>query len=189
MKKIILIFISTFFVSSMYGQMHTNRSTMKGNIFTFSPLGLINKVKVKYERPLDDNVTLGSFAAWYYGFYPGVQIAPIVRYYFGNKSVNRFYLQAKVLFDYHNIRFSETTDPFFAVGGGFSIGYQFFASGDNFIALDIAIGLKLVIPASNISTGSSGAYGFGNIVDPELWWYVIGPGSVFDSLFSIGFAL
>ncbi|MCH8903958.1 MAG: hypothetical protein IIA45_08600 [Bacteroidetes bacterium] len=161
---------------------------MKENVITVSS-GVINKIKFKYEKPLNHNVTIGSFFAWYYGTFPGPQIAPIIRYYIGTETMDRIYMQAKVLFDFHGSVLGDYVlyeNPFLAAGGGVGFGYQVFTGKNDNIVIDIGIGLKILIPFSDISTTTG--TGFDNLIDAANWWYITGPGSVFDGLLAFGYA-
>lgn len=178
MKKIkVLVLIAFFGTCAAFSQ--------DRNIVTFSPLGLVNKVKFKYEHSFNNNISVGGFAAMYYGLYPGVQIAPFGRYYFGEEGPEGVYLQAKLLAGFHQYEYvDETTGnnakkPFSSYGGGLGIGYQRLTGKNKNIAIDVAIGFKLMTPPiqsnNQIYTDvNSGVY------------LLTGPGSLYDGLLSVG---
>lgn len=176
MRKIILTAITIFAISFA--------SAQDKNIVTFSPLGLINKVKFKYEHSLNNNLSVGSFASMYWGLYPGLQIAPFGRYYFGEEGPEGVYLQAKLLAGFHKYEIYDETNnysnkSFSSYGGGLGIGYQRLTGKNKNIAIDVAIGFKLMTPPTHndneiITDVNSGVY------------LVTGPGSLYDGLLSVG---
>ena len=81
MKK--YLFLILFLVSlHSFSQnvQETKSSPYSRNIITVSPLGIVNKVRVKYERALDKNFSIGTFVSYHYRKYNGLQVAPFGRF-------------------------------------------------------------------------------------------------------------
>lgn len=168
-----------FFVICAIFAMSLASAQEKNNV-TFSPLGLVNKVRFKYEHSLDNNFSVGSFASMYWGLFPGLQIAPFGRYYFGDEGPEGVYLQAKLLAGFHEYVYdNDLKNSFSSFGGGLGIGYQKFTGKNKNIVIDVGVGFKLMTPPSEPSAGFVG--------DFETGVYLItGPGSFFDGLLSVG---
>lgn len=185
MKKIILTATAVFAISFA--------SAQDRNIVTLSPLGFVNKVKFKYEHSLNDKISVGSFASMYYGLFPGLQIAPFGRYYFGEESPVGVYLQAKLLAGFHKYQYENydynlatgeinySDKSFTSVGGGLGIGYQILTGRNKNIAIDVAIGFKLMTPPPS----QSNTLNYIDVVDTGLY-STTGPGSFYDGLLSLG---
>jgi hypothetical protein len=193
MKKFLLIF---FILSSFasYSQsiddkfVHFNPS--KNNNLTISPFGFINKIRLKYELSTSNHLSIGGYFSGYYGSFKGFQIAPLMRYYLIDFAPEGFYIEGKILFSRYNVWDYENketyTNPFLlhsfrSMGLGGGIGYQYIAGRKNNLVVDFNLGLKIMSPAftrrSNIAKS-----GLDN-----LYYYTLGPGSLFDGHLGIGY--
>lgn len=163
----------------------------KKNVVGLSVFGLINKVKIKYERTLTPRFTVGATLAGYYGLYPGAQLSPFARYYFGAQAPEGLYLQGQVGAYWHtsiitylnNLNSSGNVAGYTEeatisnVGAGVALGYQWLLGKKNKISVDINGGFK------------SYKTGLANEDDlTGLTWYTTGPGSFFNGLISFGYA-
>lgn len=163
----------------------------KKNIVGLSVFGLINKFKLKYERVLSPKFTAGATVAAYYGVYPGVQVSPFARYYFGAEAPSGLYGQGQVGVYHHtsNItvysnanssgnmqEYTEKTN-FNNVGAGVALGYQWLSGRKKNISVDINGGVKIYKTGIADEGGLTG-----------LTWYTTGPGSFFNGLISFGYA-
>jgi len=192
MKKIItilsvsLIFLSSFNKVSAKSENTksskdtTTIKTTHKNIVTFAPLGLINKLRFKYEYSINDNFSTGMVASYYYGLFPGPQIEPFFRYYFGSEAPSGIFLQFKVVFAYQEYIFSDTPANnfyFISGGGGLSIGYQKITGKNKNFPIEFSVGFKAVNPPTNngMANVATGVY------------LLTGPGSIFDGTFAVGF--
>jgi hypothetical protein len=187
MRKCLLLFLILGSFSA-FGQ-------SANHVFTVSPFGTINKVRVKYEKPLSNSFSLGTFVSGYYGAFRGVQVAPIVRAYLSGDAPSGFYLQGKALASFHTRVYSAvingteiTSDPhsFSSYGGGFGIGYQVLLGKKKNISLDFGIGAKLMtaVPSPGKDDGFDA---FTEGLD-NFTFFTVGPGSFFDGLIAIGIA-
>ena len=163
----------------------------KKNVIGLSVFGLINKVKIKYERTLTPKFTAGATLAGYYGLYPGVQLSPFVRYYFRPQAPKGLYLQGQVGAYWHtsiityisNLNSSGNVVEYAGeatisnVGAGAALGYQWLLGKRNRVSVDINGGFK------SYKTGLANE---DNLVG--LTWYTTGPGSFFNGLISFGYA-
>lgn len=115
-------------------------------------------VKMKIEQPIHEKFTCGGILQVHTSeIQPGIKLSPFFRYYpFG--VFNKFYIQARGGFGYHNINMIYSTSPtspgyvrFFlsdkeksyksvVLGGGFDIGIQFFLNKKKQGIIDISIG-------------------------------------------------
>ena len=197
MKKYLLLILFLVSLSSFSQNGQEIKSSLYSrNIITVSPLGIVNKVRVKYERALDKNFSIGTFLSYYYRRYNGLQIAPIGRFYFNNEAPNGFYIQLKALFSMHRRTFTfpnplnggtlyQYQHDFISYGGGFGLGYQILAGKNNNIVIDLGIGGKYMAvnkPDGNVLVGN--VY---NAIDNAIY-YTTGPGSIFDGHVGVGIA-
>lgn len=164
---------------------------VKKNVVGLSVFGLINKAKIKYERTLTPRFTAGATLAGYYGLYPGAQLSPFARYYFGAQAPEGLYLQGQVGAYWHtsiltylsklnsNGTIGEYTEEatISNVGVGIASGYQWILGKKNNISVDINGGFKVY------------KTGLANEDDlTSLTWYTTGPGSFFNGLIGFGYA-
>jgi hypothetical protein len=176
---------------SSFGQIEDNNQELK-TVVGVSPIRLWNGLRIKYERVLNDKVTYGGILTGYYASFPGVQLAPIARFYFKKQAPEGLYAQAKVvagLFQNEylasgNVKKKQT---FFNTGAGIALGYQLLWGKDNRWSIDLNMGAKFVgsVPTpDDIAEGVEG--NLGKVVDIASW-HLTGPGSIFDGLVSIGY--
>ena len=128
----------------------------KKNIVGPSVFGLINKAKIKYERTLTPKFTAGATLAGYYGLYPGAQLSPLARYYFGAQAPKGLYLQGQMGAYWHtsiitylnNLNSSGNVAEYTEeatisnVGAGVALGHQWLLGKHNKISVDINGGFK-----------------------------------------------
>ena len=166
-----------------------NSSQRKSSILGVSPIRLWSGLRLKYERPINDKITYGGILTGYYGSYPGIQLAPIGRFYFKAKAPEGFYAQAKIVGGYfqanYTSKYGDKKQSFTNFGGGIALGYQLLWGKDNKWTIDINLGVKVVgnvpQPPDNDDT-----FGIGNAFS-NAGWYTLGPGSIVDGLISIGY--
>jgi hypothetical protein len=117
----------------------------------------------------------------YYGNYPGVQLAPIGRFYFKAHAPEGFYAQAKVVGAFHSrIVIEDKKQSFTSFGGGIALGYQLlFGKNDKWV-IDLNLGAKFVNPIPDPDPE------WGVIDLDRAAWILTGPGSIVDGLISIG---
>ncbi|MCX7955215.1 MAG: hypothetical protein N3A01_08530 [Bacteroidales bacterium] len=167
-------------------------------VITVAPLGLVNKVRVKYESQLSENncVTVGSFFNLYYGFYPGFRLDPFLRYYFFSEKLNNFYTILKIGVGYFladltyqhitstndTLKYEKNNYKFFTYGLGVGLGYQWNI-------------------AKNIIIDSFVNFNFFSFNAPKLitlnnleyklihFWHTTGPGAIINAHIGIGFKL
>jgi hypothetical protein len=139
-KKISFLLVGLF-STSLFAQTEDPKQTSEYlNVGSFSPGSLWHGVRVKYERVLTPKFTAGGILTGYYGLFPGVQLAPIGRYYFKANAPEGFYGQAKVLAGYH----AYESKSFVSFGGGVAAGYQLIWGKSNRWTIDINLGLRFV---------------------------------------------
>ena len=205
MKKFTLLLLLSSLSLSVIAQ---EKQDLK-NLIGISPFQIVNGIRIKYERLLNNDVTYGGIITGYYPNpkyhdYSGVQLAPIARYYFRNKAPKGFYTQAKILSgvysaeieietydkpyspDYERkfIKSEHRTHTFASFGGGLAIGFQAIWGDRRRMVIDLNLGLKYM-----------GDISMPNIKDNEEIfpcnhlenWHSIGPASIIDGLISIGY--
>lgn len=185
MKKVICVIVLVCAtVLNGYAQ-----SDDQKNIVSVSPFRIWNGLRVKYERVHNEKLTYGAITTLYYASYPGVQVAPIARFYFKKNAPEGFYAQAKVVagffkHDYSYGEWEEQTQSFTSFGAGVAAGYQLFWGKNERWSIDANLGLKFVssmpTPEEYVTGGVVGAFDKGI-------WATTGPGSIFDGLISIGY--
>jgi hypothetical protein len=204
-KTILLLMLVSWFSISLLAQTEEKQSQAFKDVVGVSPLRLWNGLRIKYERVLTPKITCGGILTGYYGLYPGVQLAPVARFYFKGKAPEGFYLQAKIVSgffqsSYIDVVLDESGNPvkkrngdniyedrkqlFSNFGAGIAAGYQFLWGTNNSWSVDINLGLKVVgnVPESN----ESDIWKIQSFVD-SITWYLTGPGSIVDGLISIGY--
>jgi hypothetical protein len=136
-----------------------------------SPFQLGSGIRVKYETPLNNRFTVGGVLTYYYGSFPGIHLAPQARLFFRSNAPDGFYAQFRAVAGYHFETEISTT-----FGAGLALGYQVFFGRSNRIFLDFNIGARFMTPVVEDMSGFE-----------DTTWFLWGPGSLIDGLFSIGY--
>lgn len=139
MKKISSLAIIVLVLSSV--KLNLNAQHVAG----LAPLSLINGVKVKYETPVAEYISAGSFikaTLWGVSIIGdidedtrGVRFTPFLRYYF-KENLNGLYGQATAIGGYYNY--------FGEFGAGAGVGWQYAFPRNNHWSFDFGFGLQLV---------------------------------------------
>lgn len=186
-KRILAFIIYLFFFQNLINaQIRT---------LTVAPLGLVNKIRVKYEQQLTINeLSVGSYFNIYYAYFEGLRIDPFTRLYFFSDQMKGLYLQLKAMggiFQNNLVyKYYSTTDTlsvkqmtnYYSFGAGPAVGYQWYFNQK--IPLDIFVGFnlnKMIAPKSIIKNNMR--Y---ELFDDALWYFT-GPGSIFHMHIGIGF--
>jgi hypothetical protein len=174
------------------------------SVFGVSPFRLWNGLRLKYERVLTPKVTYGGILTGYYGSTPGIQLAPIARYYFKGTAPEGFYAQAKIVGSFQSrnitvdiydrpydgfwgsanrIATEDRKQTFTSFGAGLAAGYQLLWGKNSRWSVDINLGVKFVgnIPEPTLKENEK------TLDLDNLGWYLTGPGSIVDGLVSIGY--
>lgn len=190
MKKLLLFAVALFVIGSSFAQERSKSAFGETNIVGVSPGFLIRGLRVKYETPIMEKITIGGTLSGYFlsTSYPGVQVAPFGRYYL-KEAGSGFYGQVKVLTGYHtatitNKKFEDEKKGFMAFGAGIGVGWQWIMKNPRW-SIDANIGIKFCNQAPTNEADSQDGYSeiVGGI--QSINWNTMGPGSVFDGLFSI----
>jgi hypothetical protein len=174
--------------------MSSDLFSQKRNI-TIAPLGLVNKIRIKYENQLKwKEISAGVYGNYYYTYFKGFRLDPFIRFYFFSDEPKGLYLQLKAFFGvFQNdleYKYYGTTDTlslkkyssYTTYGGGPAVGYQWFIH--NKTPLDIFVGFnydKMSAPSTLIKDNQK--Y---DLFDDAMW-YITGPGSIFHLHIGIGF--
>lgn len=148
---------------------------------SFAPLGLINKVRLKYEAQSKNNLkqSAGSYFTLHYplvGLHTGVMIDPYMRFY-GKEDLTGPYFQPKIAFGYYWWASDDCEDCGFAtIGGGLAGGIQLALGEKKRTLLDMNIGIRYMH-----TIGVDGPHG--------LIWYWLGPGSILNPHLGLAFKL
>lgn len=164
------------------------------NIITISPLGFINKARMKVERGIGNYFSVGVIGSYYYGVFPGYQISPFVRVYPTGEGLNGLYLYVKGVYGNHSPIYQITdpyqhsilriTNPFESTGLGTGLGVQVLSGKNKSVAVDFSMGVKFMTPARYIFDDYYVVTGaLTNAV-----YYTTGPGSYFDGFIGVGVA-
>ena len=177
MKKVLLVLMLSAVSLSMFAQEPREFRHIVG----LSPFQLLSGVRVKYETPLNDRFSVGGLATFYYGNFPGFQLAPQARFFFRENAPEGFYAQAKLVAGFHSLRNAYPSVNFSSFGAGVALGYQVFFGRDRRWTFDVNLGLKGVGgPPSQANEWAEDA------VNTTVW-FLTGPGSIIDGLISIGY--
>lgn len=172
---------------SVFGQA-VEKNHVGESVVGISPVRLWNGLRIKYEFVFSEKLTFGGTGTYYYGMYPGFQIAPTGRYYLKNNAPEGLYLQGKIVGGYYKTDWytsegEDTTKSFTNFGLGAAVGYQMLWGKNSQWSLDLNIGVKFV---GNVPKWEDDEYGFASALD-NATWYSTGPGSILDGLVSIGY--
>jgi hypothetical protein len=210
MKKFLIFWswvILALCISSFSSPLSAQRGTSEfKHLVGVSPFALWHGLRVKYENVLVPKLTVGGVLTGYYGgVCPGVQLAPIGRFYFKGNAPEGFYAQAKIVsgiyFDnvsVYNTDSGENVDKkysFTSFGGGIAAGYQILWGRNDKWSVDINLGFKLVGPPKDYKLKDNETYDDGpsgyersfDKIGTGLGWILWGPGSIVDGLVSIGY--
>jgi hypothetical protein len=198
MKKLIIVLITSLFSLHSFSQYVNDGSAeiekkMPKNVITISPLGFINKARLKVERGIGNYFSVGAIGSFYYGVFPGFQVAPFVRVYPQGEGLNGFYLYVKGIYGNHSPIYdvidpyyqsvNRIENPFESTGIGTGLGIQVISGKNKSVAVDFSMGVKFMSPASYVFDTNyyeiSGA--FTNAI-----YYTTGPGSYFDGFVGVG---
>ncbi|MBI5540867.1 MAG: hypothetical protein HY951_12460 [Bacteroidia bacterium] len=166
------------------------------NVVTFAPMGFVDKLRIKYERNLNENISAGAYINAYYMHFKGFRLDPIVRLYPTGSAPKGFYIQGKAVIGYFNSKMDYTyesvTDTltissqrsFPTYGAGLGIGYQFLVGGGE-MPIDLFLGFQY-----SKFTAAQTIYidGFEYTTLDDVLWYFTGPGSFLNANFGIGFS-
>jgi hypothetical protein len=156
--KISLLLILILLSCKLYAQDDASLDIVnhKSNIISFSPLGLVNKIRLSYERQFTSQDALGLNLAMFYGGFKGLQVSPFYRHYLENK-VKGAYFQVKGFYGSHDTYLNpyqififhvggSGLHTFHSFGGGVGIGKRSFHGKDKSFVTDINIGLRYLTP-------------------------------------------
>ena len=169
----------------------------KRNLVKLS-IGLLNKVRLGYEHPVNEKFSYGGNLNVYYGSFPGFKVEPFARFYFGSQCPDGLYAQGRILFGsfkkpgliYYasdlstgGIKFQDKS--FTSVGGGLDLGYQWLSGKNKNIVIDFSLGIQIMDPSKLNETIDIG----GTKYKPEnVSFLTTGPGGIFNPHLSIGYA-
>ncbi|PCH69837.1 MAG: hypothetical protein COC01_00615 [Bacteroidetes bacterium] len=170
----------------------------RNTIITFSPFGLVNKIRFKIERSPNIRWSYGLIYSKYYKglVTPGTKLAPFARLYLGGQAPHGWYIEGQLPFGFFSgdILYLEDCDlsgysfteevKFVPWGFGVSFGHQGHSGQKKTIVFDINIGFKffyMSIPSQKTVGTSSYCSSLSNVL-----WYTTGPGSFFDPFIGIG---
>lgn len=166
---------------AQYGKRHQN-------LLSISPFGLVNKVRIGYERSLGKKVSIGVNGSYYYDeVYPGYQVSPFFRYYFKLAHHGGWYVHFNYTYFDHLAQVKDRTVAvaqgqgkilyelnFTGHGGGLGLGYQMLLGKKKNIGLDFMGGIKhLPIPKTTDFNRSQSQ-------TLKNDWILMGPGSFFN---------
>jgi len=164
----------------------STQAQQKQNLIKLS-IGVINKVRLGYEYPLNEKFSVGGVVDYYYGEFPGIKLEPFARYYFGRECPTGLYSQARFLYGHFK---SELKNPinsysngqiFNSIGGGLDLGYQWLSGKNKNIIVDISLGAQFMPSKISSTSQRSGA-------EIDAGFFILGPGAIFNPHLSIGFA-
>lgn len=167
------------------------------NVLTIAPAGLYKKVRLKYERGISENISLGICGSYHYNHYKGYKLEALVRYYFSmgyTRAPHGLYVQAKTAFGTFDYGTDATklvpnalyyTAPTFTTyGGGLAVGGQWQMGKTKNWVVDINVGANyLKKPAKVVPV--IGDY------QPHIvakWGAFTTPGFILDGTVGVGYA-
>jgi len=193
MKKV--IFCLFFIIGFLTVEAQNNSNLIKLSI------GVLNKIRLGYEHPINERFSVGGNINAYYGSFPGFKLEPFGRYYFSSKCPEALYIQARALFGSFNPNITyysqgnfqsslisgtiEQKKSFTSFGGGIDFGYQWLKGKNKNIVIDFSLGFQIMNSGTlqeDITVGGK-VYGPAN-----LSFVTTGPGGLFNPHLSFGFA-
>jgi hypothetical protein len=171
----------------------------KGGLLKFD-LGIINKLRLAYEKPVGNSLGFGAAINTYYGSYSGIKIEPFARLYFGGKAPEGLYLQGRFLYGnfkstfthyasgYLNsnggnfLRSIEKEVSFSSAGVGGDLGYQWLSGRKSNIVIDLSLGIQAMQGYNDSFTQNGITYSSANV-----GFNVLGPGAIFNPHLLIGY--
>ena len=205
MRKITFLLLFSIIFSDLMAQ---EKQEFK-NILGISPFQIVNGVRIKYERLLNEKITYGGILTGYYPNpkyhdYSGIQLAPTAKVYFRGKAPKGFYAQAKFLSGVYSADIDiETYDKpysphtertylnsehrkhtFASFGGGLAIGFQAIWGDRKRMVIDLNLGLKYMGDITMPNTKDNEEIFPCNHLED---WHLVGPASIIDGLISIGY--
>jgi hypothetical protein len=191
MKPLIHLFITAFCLISIFsntlqaqenGLNYANAQEPKAiahkNIFTFAPIGLLNKFRFRYEHVQSKTFTLGAQVTIYHGqlisYFPGVQALAVGRWYLSSTDAPfGFYVMAQGGPAYHKINIRNDSPTYNPATGystydynaipkdvlgvviGSAIGYQIALDRQKQIVADFYFGIKGAYVNYNFNNNNS----------------------------------
>jgi len=178
MKTSILILIAFFFTSLPTKAQESPKdssSYIGSHIFTLAPLGLINKIRIRYEYVLSKRLTIGAQLSRYHDrTFPGWQLVNNFRYYFSSEPAPfglYFMGQSGViyhrttayegiysynsggwLYSYQKYEYTSSHEvKSFGLLSGIAIGYQGYLSKRKHWTIDVYAGVKKSFMFTNLN--------------------------------------
>lgn len=186
MKKINAIVLILLVAGYSYSQ---------NKVICFSPAGVVNKLRLKYEVSKNDYSGFGFFSSLYYGRFKGFRLEAFYRLYPSRTAPEGFYIQAKISggyfwsdINYYYIAQADTFSmkyprEFLSPGAGTGLGYQFIYGKKN-RAIDLFFGIHY----SGFTISRTFLLDNRNyFTEDGFIWYVTGPGSFLNGYFGFGF--
>lgn len=172
------------------------------NAFRAYPFQIpFGSVMLSYERMISRKLSLLLISRYYYNgrnifgseTYKGYEIAPSIRFYYKQNPRTAYYLQAQAIiasFDFPKLNYRymnyytySVSEDFDSFGGSFGFGFSHKIIGFSRLIIDLNINLKIL--PHNYPLTVKDEYGVEYEHNPA-WWYLIGPGTIFEANFSIG---
>jgi len=158
MKKVILML--TMLLTTLI------LSSQNQNIVRLSPIPILSKLKIHYERGISDRFSLGIIGNYGYGKSKGYKVEPFVRCYFIGGNMGGFYGQLKGYYSqgaYSNTLTSSSGTnvsyplnfTFTNFGGSLSLGYQFLLGKNKDWAFDLYAGYQYSSVSMKDGSGTS----------------------------------
>jgi hypothetical protein len=157
---------------------------------------LLNKLRVTYEKPIKDKISIGGAVGLHYGSFSGIKVEPFARYYVGALCPEGLYLQGRALAGFFSKQFDYWSDGDFITGDliqrkksvssfgfGADLGYQWISGKKKNIAIDLSLGIQLMSDINNDITVNGVRYSSANVGFAST-----GPGAVFNPRIMIGYA-
>lgn len=162
---------------------------------------LFGSVMMSYERMISRKLSLLLMSRYYYKgqnlfgseIYKGYEIAPSIRYYYKQNPRTAYYLQAQAIiasFDFPKLNYRymnhytySVSEKFDSFGGSFGFGFFHKIIGFSNLIIDLNINFKIL--PHNYPLTVKDEHGLEYEHNPA-WWYLVGPGTIFEANFSIG---
>lgn len=174
------------------------------NMLGWLPLKhILGALGLKYERFIKKKYSVGAYVDWYYKGrqffgseeYTGFKCTPTFRYFFIHHWAMGFYVQASAIvgyFDFSKLNYEydtqrSTTDEisitynFWSGGAHVGIGGYFAHKEGKNACLDVSIGIQIFTeqyPSEKEANNKTYTHNSG-------WWYLGGPGSIFEFKLSL----
>ncbi len=165
-------------------QVQAQDTVSRRNSFLLSPVALVagnySKIRVRIQHGFKEHIAIGfDFKYFFPKEYPGYQLMPFVKYYFGQSTSEGFYVYANGTYGKNQGQPPKKSEYYPCYGGGAGIGILIPLGDARRWVIEFTGGAKYVVTESALEPGS--------VPDAYNDYFIIGPGSFFEGTIAFGY--